>query len=271
MTTRKHATPVTARPIQPREIAYYGWRKDTPDQRDLMLAPRGVTRLPSSVDLQTTGFVPPTNDQLRLGSCVGNASAEAFEFALRKLGLTDYRPSRLFTYLEARRIEGTVASDAGCEIRDAMKVLNHLGAPHETIWPYDIGRFAQTPPTQVYQDAAKHLLTKYARVQTNETAVKRALVAGYPVVIGFSVYESFESDQVAQTGIMPIPKASEQMLGGHAVLAIGYTHIKRHPYLICRNSWGTDWGMDGGNFAAPFAWITSTQNAGDFWTCQAVQ
>jgi hypothetical protein len=117
MTTRKPATPVTARPIQPREIAYYGWRKDTPDQRDLMLAPRGVTRLPSSVDLQATGFVPPTNDQLQLGSCAGNASAEAFEFALRKLGLTDYRPSRLFTYLEARRIEGTVASDAGCEIR----------------------------------------------------------------------------------------------------------------------------------------------------------
>jgi C1A family cysteine protease len=96
-------------------------------------------------------------------------------------------------------------------------------------------------------------------------------VAGYPVVIGFSVYESFESDQVAKTGIMPIPKASEQMLGGHAVLAIGYIHIKRKPYLICRNSWGTDWGMEGGNFAAPFAWITSTQNAGDFWTCQAVQ
>jgi len=40
------------------------------------------------------------------------------------------------------------------------------------------------------------------------TALKSALAVGFPVVIGIKVYESFESDQVARTGIVSLPKLS---------------------------------------------------------------
>ena len=50
----------------------------------------------------------------------------------------------------------------------------------------------------------------------------RALAAGYPVIIGISVYASFEGPDVTRTGVVPMPvtsgAAAEDMLGGHCML-----------------------------------------------------
>lgn len=40
--------------------------------------------------------------------------------------------------------------------------------------------------------------------------------------MGIAVYESFESQEVARTGEVPMPKPDEKMLGGHAILCCGY-------------------------------------------------
>jgi hypothetical protein len=50
--------------------------------------------------------------------------------------------------------------------------------------------------------------------------MRGCLAEGYPFVLGFTVYESFESDTVAQTGIVPMPRSGEQVLGGHCVVAL---------------------------------------------------
>ena len=44
----------------------------------------------------------------------------------------------------------------------------------------------------------------------------------FPVILGFTVYESFESDAVAASGIVPMPGAGEQhsqRTAGHAILS----------------------------------------------------
>jgi len=108
-------------------------------------------------------------------------------------------------------------------------------------------------------------LPKYHRV-TNLTLLKTALAEGYPAVIGINVYESFESDQVAKTGIVPLPKRGEQLLGGHAILAVGYkddTKIKGQGVVICRNSWGENWG-DKGYFYLPYSYFAHYVT--DMWT-----
>ena len=98
--------------------------------------------------------------------------------------------------------------------------------------------------------------------------------AGNPVVIGFDVYASFESQQTANTGIMTYPnKATEQYLGGHAVCLVGYYDNFRntgHGYFIARNSWGTGWG-DNGYFYMPYQVIQDTTMSSDFWLISAVR
>ena len=66
--------------------------------------------------------------------------------------------------------------------------------------------------------------------------MKGCLASGYPFVFGFTVYDSFESQQVAKTGVVPMPAAGESVLGGHAVMAVGYDDSQQR--FIVRNSWG---------------------------------
>jgi C1A family cysteine protease len=73
--------------------------------------------------------------------------------------------------------------------------------------------------------------------------LKSCISEGFPFVFGFTVHESFMSEAVAKTGNMPMPKASEPVVGGHAVMAVGYNDAKN--VAIVRNSWGTGWGDKG--------------------------
>jgi C1A family cysteine protease len=82
------------------------------------------------------------------------------------------------------------------------------------------------------------------------------------------VYESFESDGVAHTGVAQLPEATESALGGHAVMAVGYDDSSNR--FLVRNSWGAQWGM-GGYFTIPYAYLTDDDLADDFWTIRVVK
>jgi C1A family cysteine protease len=119
-------------------------------------------------------------------------------------------------------------------------------------------------PTQVAEtDAAKYKITEYRRI-TDVVGLKTALAEGNPVVIGMLLYDSFESDVVARTGIVPVPEKWEQSLGGHAMCVVGYKRINRKDYMIVRNSWGDSWG-DNGYCYIPMSFI-SKKYIMDMWT-----
>jgi C1A family cysteine protease len=65
-----------------------------------------------------------------------------------------------------------------------------------------------------------------------------------------------------------MPESGEPVLGGHAVCAVGYDTTRR--WFLCRNSWGTKWGMRG-YFTIPFAYLTDSDLSADFWTIRVVQ
>ncbi|MDQ0259443.1 C1 family peptidase [Sinomonas atrocyanea] len=252
----------------PRTAHSYGWVPDVPDQRDhLFAAPREVMgALPPSVDL--TAACPPVYDQGQLGSCTANAIAAALEFDADKEGIAGYTtPSRLFIYYNERAAEHTVASDAGAQIRDGIKSVAAQGACPETEWPYDIGQFAAKPGEQCYIDAKQHRAIAYQRVARSIAQMQGCLAAGYPFVYGFTVYESFEGPEVAHTGVVPMPAPNEQVLGGHAVLAVGYDNATQ--CFRVRNSWGDGWGQ-AGYFTMPYQYLLSTGLASDFWTVRTV-
>jgi C1A family cysteine protease len=252
----------------PYTTQYYGWIRDIPDQRDhLYAAPTAaLVALPPKIDLRQQ--CPSVYDQGKLGSCTANAIAGAVQFDRRKQNLSpDFVPSRLFIYYNERVIEGTVKSDSGAQIRDGIKVVAKQGDCPEPEWPYDIQKFANKPSAQCFKDASKYKAIQYQRVTQNLNQMKGCLASGYPFVCGFTVYDSFESPAVAKTGVVPMPKPSEQVLGGHAVVAVGYDDSQQR--FIVRNSWGPKWGMQG-YFTMPYAYLTDANLSSDFWTLRAI-
>jgi len=247
-------------------LGHYGWMPDVPDHRDLVYAAARITTLPPSVDLRPG--CPPVYDQGQLGSCTANAIAAAIQFEqIRQKEPKPFAPSRLFIYYNERVMEHTVGQDAGAQIRDGMKSVNHIGACPETDWPYVITKFAQKPPARAFKDARLGKALSYQRVVQTLDQMKGCLASGLPIVLGISVYESFESQQVARSGIVPMPPISEKLLGGHAILAVGYNDAEQR--FVMRNSWGTSWGMQG-YFTIPYAYLTDSNLCDDLWMIQMV-
>ena len=254
--------------LRPRAVQRFGWVPDLPDARDFMYsAPEAVlTKLPTKVDLRPK--LPPVYDQGELGSCTANAIGAAFEFEQVKQGLKDFMPSRLFIYYNERAMEGTIDTDSGAMIRDGIKSVAKVGVCPETTWPYDIPKFTEKPPKTAYDEASKHQALIYRRVLGNLHQMQGCLASGLPFVLGFSVYESFMSPDVARTGEVPLPPRGEQLIGGHAVLAVGYDDkIQR---FIVRNSWGVGWGVKG-YCTMPYGYLTDPGLARDFWAIHAVE
>ncbi|MEV8527369.1 C1 family peptidase [Streptomyces sp. NPDC052000] len=263
-----------------RRVARFGWVPDLPDARDHMYsAPRlALVTPPPRTDLRDK--LPPVYDQGRIGSCSANAIAGAFQFELMRQGLADFVPSRLFIYYNERAMEGHVGADSGAQLRDGVKSVAKLGACPETEWPYDDtpavtdgGPFpkeaaaGKKPSASCYTDALKSTATAYQRIIQNLEQLKGCLAAGFPFVFGFTVYSSFETPEVAKTGDAQLPSTDDQLVGGHAVLAVGYDDSTQR--FLVRNSWGPDWGQ-GGYFTLPYTYVTEPGLASDFWTIRLV-
>ena len=250
------------------KIQRYGWIRDLPDHRDqLYSAPvTALATLKSQVDL--TSSCPPVYDQGQLGSCTANSIGAAVEFEQMKQKLAQvFIPSRLFIYYNERVMEGTVDSDSGAQIRDGIKSVAKQGVCPEPMWPYVIAKFRAKPPKSCYVEALKHRVVLYQRLVPTLNQLRGCLGSGYPFVFGFTVYESFESPTVAKTGHAPMPGPDERAIGGHAVMAVGYNDSKQ--WFIIRNSWGPKWGLKG-YFTLPYAYLTDSQLADDFWTIRLV-
>jgi len=252
----------------------YNWKPDLPDYRDHLLSSRlsPPKALPAMIDLRRQ--CSPVSTQGQIGSCTGNALAGAIEFLERKeLGADDTaepeeldgqtfaKASRLFIYFNERALEGNTEQDSGGRLRDGVQGLQKFGTCRESLWPYSTDAVLTKPDPTAYNDAKNHRITVYVRVQ-NLSELKQALSLGYPVTLGFTVYSSFESPAVAESGYMPLPQPGEQILGGHAVLAVGYDDNRS--LLIVRNSWGPKWG-DKGYFYMPYDYVEKLKLARDFW------
>mgnify|MGYP002507676258 CR=1 FL=1 len=238
----------------------FGWKPDTPDKRDLKYKLCKAVKLPSIVDLRLK--CSPVEDQGDLGSCTANAAAGAFEYLEIKNNVPFFDMSRLFLYYNTRVIEKTVNYDSGAENRNTIKALVKYGCCSEKNWAYVEKKYKTKPSDKCYNEAAKRKIESYYRLSSLQN-MKTCLAEGYPFIFGMSVYTSFCSEEIENTGIVDLPKSNEDLEGGHAVLAVGYNDKTQR--FIVRNSWGKEWGQKG-YFTIPYEYVADTDLCDDFWT-----
>jgi C1A family cysteine protease len=244
----------------------FGWRPSLPDHRNYKFARLNAVRTvnPTSVDLRRD--CPAVYDQGDLGSCTANASAGLYGHLLHKEMKSVYTPSRLFIYYNERVLEHTVNEDSGASMTDAMKVLAKQGAPHESLWWYNTKKFTVKPSQNVYKDGLVHRIAQYQSLNNgNLDELRSCLADGFPFIFGFTAYESLEGDVVAKTGLLPMPGPKEKVIGGHAVMAVGYSDALKS--FLIRNSWGANWALKG-YFWMPYSYVCNGDLADDFWTAR---
>lgn len=242
----------------------YGWKRDLHDERDHLFVARTRLAVPSS-DLRS-GYPLAPFDQGQLGSCTAFGFAGVVTFEQSKQGLPITMPSCLYQYYNTRILESTTGEDSGGTIRDAIKAGNRYGVCSEATWPYVIGNFTQQPPDPAYAEGGLHPILQYHRVIGGVDGIRLALSSGYPVDFGMLVYESFESDTVAQSGVIPMPGPGENVAGGHCTNLCGHDDTTR--MFLGRNSWGTGWGQNG-YYQISYDYID--QYASDFWVVSLVK
>lgn len=244
-----------------------GWVPDVPDIRDhhFSLSQRIVGQqieVPTSLRLQDSPFMPPVWDQREMGSCTGQGVAATIMFDRAKDGQPPLSPSRLQLYYNGRIPLGTTGVDSGAMIRDVIKGAAQFGAADEKYWPYTESRLLKPPNKRAIQYGKRRVVTEYLRVDQTEEAIIMALASQHLITFGFMVYDSFMSRETARTGVARMPQPGERAQGGHAVVLCGYERAARIFHV--RNSWGTDWGMNG-YFTMPMEYVLNNRLSDDFW------
>lgn len=267
-----------------------GWLPDFPDFRDYTITHPHVAPLLAKVHIEkplTVGlvsavdlrqFCSPIEDQGQIGSCTAHAAIGMLEYFERRAFGKHLDASRLFLYKVTRNLMQETG-DTGAYLRTVMGALALFGVPQEEYYPYITSQFDQEPTAFCYALAQNYQAIDYYRLDpagTDPTTllqrVKTNLAAGLPSMFGFTVYDSIR--QASRTGKIPFPSSGDRVVGGHAVLAVGYDDSIRIPVgnstrettgaLIIRNSWSSSWG-DRGYGYMPYDYLLRGL-AEDFWS-----
>ncbi|MFT3966746.1 MAG: C1 family peptidase [Sphingobium sp.] len=168
-------------------------------------------------------------------TCLAFATSAANE----NLARVDEHLSVEYLYFHAVARTPGASPHVGTTMEAAAEALLHDGQPVETHWPYlDAIPVGWAPPTLTVQPFRSTL--RVGRLSFDEIVTE--LDAERPVVLGLLISDAF---------YVPCPEgrvvlaAGDIVRGGHALLAIGHGADRDGRFLLVRNSWGTDWGLNG--------------------------
>jgi len=220
------------------------------------------TTLPNQIDLRPNFAFYPPQDQGDLNSCTSFAIAGAIAYLANKKNKMVVSPSELFIYYNERVLQGVIDENSPVEIKNGLIATSKSGSCHTDFWPYDQGKYKVKPPEPAYENAKKILTATYEFVEQDEAHIKESIANDIPVLFGMSVYPYFISKKMADSGVLTMPIPNDFRMGGHAPLLVGYNDGTRQ--FIARNSFGTDWGMDG-YFTLPYDYVLNPNYGTDFW------
>jgi C1A family cysteine protease len=242
-------------------------------------APTAGTDYPPSFDWrhENPEVVRPIKDQGRCGSCWAFAAVGAMESTLMINGNFSGED------LSEQFVVSCDKRNFGCNggyMNRVYDFLTKTGTADEDCFPYVSGLTGISPRCKErcseWADRVEKI-TGWEWVANNENDIKDVVYWSGPVPSTMYVYLDFFT---YQGGVYE--RSSEEYIGGHAVIIIGWGMEGEVGYWICKNSWGTEWGEQGyfkikwgecgiGGNAAKYSYSPSEcpDNDGDDYTDEA--
>jgi C1A family cysteine protease len=224
--------------------------------------------IPDVVDLSVK--CSAVKDQGQSSSCTAQSISSALEYLENVENESFIQLSPLFLYWAERSLEGDLNEDAGAIISDGVQIACSTGICAEALFPFSENRLYVRPPLTAFNDAKNHRGLQFHAVNQTQDAIEHCLASGNVIVFGISVFSSMETDEVMQTGVIPMPSAADENMGGHAILMTGYDRVKR--LFTFKNSWGNQVGLPNlpGYFTLPYEYVLNPNLASEFFTITKV-
>jgi C1A family cysteine protease len=230
----------------------YDRKVPAPLPKHMMLSRAAV--LQTVVDLRQ--WNGPVKNQGSEGACTAHAGTEGGEWIYRKYFGAAPTFSPQYTYVKELQKQGSFPDDVGSDGTTLCETIIENGFCELSAFPYVAGQIVAPTPDQDADAGKWKIVGAYHGLDGSQTALS-VITDPVPwcVEMGFTVYDSFESDEMSTTGIYS-PSSTEQVLGGHEVLIvgcdIGTTPTLRPtncpPAVLVMNSWGTGWGWNGSGY-----------------------
>ena len=193
--------------------------------------------IPSSMDWRTKGVVTGVKNQGQCGSCWAfstTGSVEACD-ALKSGTLTSLSEQEL---VDCSGSYGNYGCDGGL-MDNAFNYIKDHKDDTEACYPY----VAHDEKCHAKTSCAEGTVTGHVDIPSeNEKALTEAIADKQPISVAIDA--SHASFQMYSSGVYYEAACSQTELD-HGVLAVGYGSDSGKDYYIVKNSWGTDWGMQG--------------------------
>merc|ERR1712232_878785 len=204
---------------------------------------------PSSVDWRTKGAVSPVKDQGQCGSCWAFSTTEEIESQV-------FMTTGKLPILSTQQIISCDKTDDGCDggnTETAYAYVKKAGGldtakdyPDKSHVSGNTGKCQWDKKGAVKVTGYKYAVPECKRGKCknqDEDGLAAALAAKGPISI--CVNAGGNGWQVYKKGIFSKKCSGAAADWDHCVQLVGYDKSGPVPYWIVRNSWNTDWGIDG--------------------------
>lgn len=198
-----------------------------------------TVQVPDSVDWRTQGYVTPIKDQGQCGSCWAFSAVASLEGQHFKASgnLTSLSEQNL---VDCSGKQGNMGCNGGLMDQAFTYIKDNHGIDTEVSYPY-----------KAVDQKCKFKAANVGATDTGFTDItsqsESDLVNAIATVgpISVAIDASQDSFQFYSSGIYYEPDCSSTELD-HGVTAVGYgSNGSNQDFYIVKNSWGTDWGMQG--------------------------
>ncbi|KAM7446020.1 hypothetical protein ABFA07_005629 [Porites harrisoni] len=219
---------------------FRGFRPDLSKNmsEESLFVPPGGVHLPFKVDWRTKGFVSPVKDQGWCGSCwafsaTGSLEGQHFNKTGDLVSLSEQN------LVDCSRKFGNLGCEGGLMVNAFKYIESNGGIDTESSYPYR----GRTGSCHFDSDYVGATLKGFKRIREgNEHDLLSAVATVGPISV--AIDSSHSSFQFYHDGVYDKPHCSSTHLD-HAVLVVGYGTYEGKDYWLVKNSWGTQWGMQG--------------------------